>query len=81
MRPLFSVSFSGATAWLLSENRERRRAGLCGLRTLRSLTSAGSWKGPRAAGAGVRETAQIIDALTPLECSVPDLKVGRLIRN
>ena len=76
MRPLFSVSFSGATTWRLSEPRGRRRAGLRRLRRIKSLTSTGSWKGPRAAWAGVRETAQIIDALTALECSVPDLKWG-----
>lgn len=77
MRPLFSVSFSGATTWLLSEtSRGRGRAELRSLRRIRNLTSAGSWKGPRATWAGVRETAQIIDALAPLECSVPDLKWG-----
>ena len=78
MRPLFSVSLSCATTKLrVTEPRGRDRAGL-GRRGLGrvSLTSAGSWKGPRAAGAGVRETAQIIDALTALECSVPDLKWG-----
>ena len=80
MRPLFSVSLSCATTKLRvteprREPRGRDRAGL-GRRGLRrvSLTSAGSWKCPRAAGAGVGETAQIIDALTSLECSVPDLK-------
>ena len=80
VRPLFSVSLSCATTKLRvtelrREPRGRGWAGLWrrGLRSL-SLTSAGSWKCPRAAGAGVRETAQIIDALTSLECSVPDLK-------
>ena len=76
MRPLFSVSLSCATTKLrVTEPRGRGWAGLGrrGLRSL-SLTSAGPWKCPRAAGAGVRKTAQIIDALTSLECSVPDLK-------
>ena len=82
MRPLFSVSLSCATTKLrvTEPRREARGRGWAGLgrRGLRSLslTSAGSWKCPRAAGAGVRETAQIIDALTALECSVPDLKWG-----
>ena len=82
--PLFSVSFSGATTKLSRE--PWGRGGGWSLirsliRSLRILTSAGSWKSSSAARAGVRKAAQIIDALTPLECSVPDLKVGRLIRN
>ena len=87
VRPLFSVSLSCATTKLRvteprREPRGRDRAGL-GRRGLRrvSLTSAGSWKCPRAAGAGVGETAQIIDALTSLECSVPDLKHKDWLQN
>ena len=49
------------------------------MRSLIILTSAGSWKCSSAARTGVRETAQIIDALTSLECSVPDLKQEDLL--
>ena len=73
VRPLFSVSFSGATT-KLSREPWGRGGGWSLFRSLWILTSTGSWKSSSAARAGVRKAAQIIDALTPLECSVPDLK-------
>ena len=76
--PLFSVSCSRATTKLQPSSGRGGWvsvcAGLSGRGGGRSLTSAGPGECAAAAGAGVGETAQVVDALAPLECSVPDLE-------